>query len=133
MFAKLLALFILIPFLELIVIIQLGRYIGLGYTLAAIVILGIIGALIAKQQGLSVLWKIKGELSQGQLPAQELIDGVLILIGSALLITPGLITDALSFFFLIPATRRIIKLSIRRKLEKMIRSNGPVKFYFRRD
>lgn len=81
MFFKLLAIFILVPFLELIVIIQLGQYIGLGYTIAAIIILGIVGALIAKQQGLSVLWRIKSELAQGQLPAQELIDGLLILVG----------------------------------------------------
>jgi len=128
--SKLLLLFILVPILELFIIVWLGKYIGLGYTLATIVILGLIGALIAKQQGLRTLFRIKDDLARGQLPAQELIDGLLILVGSALLITPGLLTDALAFFFLLPATRELIKLLLRRKLEKMIKT-GQIKLYFR--
>lgn len=130
MLSKLLLLFILVPILELFIIVWLGKYIGLGYTLATIVILGLIGALIAKQQGLRTLFRIKDDLARGQLPAQELIDGLLILVGSALLITPGLLTDALAFFFLLPATRELIKLLLRRKLEKMIKT-GQIKLYFR--
>lgn len=130
MLSRLLLLFILVPFLELIIIIQLGRYIGLLYTIAAIIVLGIAGALIAKQQGLRILFRIKDDLVQGRLPAQELIDGLLILVGSALLITPGLLTDALAFFFLIPTTRKIVKRYIRRKLEKMLQT-GQIKLYFR--
>ena len=130
MLSKLLLLFILVPILELFIIVQLGQYIGLGYTLATIVVLGILGALIAKQQGLRTLFRIKDDLAQGRLPAQELIEGLLILVGAVLLITPGLLTDAVAFFFLIPATRRLIKLLLRRKLEKMIKT-GQIKLYFR--
>lgn len=130
MLSKLLLLFILVPIIELFIIVQLGQYIGLGYTLVIIVVLGLLGALIAKQQGLRTLFRIKDDLAHGRLPAQELIEGLLILVGAVLLITPGLLTDAIAFFFLIPATRRIVKLLLRKKLEKMIKT-GQIKLYFR--
>lgn len=133
MFLKLLMIFILVPFLELIIIIQLGKYIGLAWTILLIVILGLLGAFIAKKQGLSILWRIKDELGQGRLPGQELLDGGLLLLGSALLITPGLLTDALAFFFLLPATRRIMKSFIQYKLENWLASGKAIRFYFRRD
>jgi len=128
--SKLLLLFIVVPLLEMVIIIKVGQYIGLGYTLVSIIVLGILGALIAKQQGLRILFKIKDDLARGQLPAQELLDGLLVLIGSVLLITPGLVTDAVAFFFLLPSTRSLIKLFLRKKLEKMLKT-GQIKLYFK--
>lgn len=130
MLSRLLLLFILVPILELIIIVQLGRYVGLGYTLATVVVLGFLGALIAKQQGLRTLFRIKDDLAHGRLPAQELIEGLLILVGAVLLITPGLLTDAVAFFFLIPATRKLVKIFLRRKLENMLKT-GQIKLYFK--
>lgn len=133
MFSKLLLIFILVPFIELVIILGVGKYIGIGYTILSIVVLSATGVIIAKKQGLNVLQKIKAELDQGRMPGEELLDGLLILVGSVLLITPGLLTDLLAFFFLLPVTRKIFKGFLRRKLESWIKSGKGVQFYFRKE
>ena len=119
---KLLLLFIVVPAVELALLIEIGKRIGSMRTLALIVITGIVGASLAKWQGLNVLKRLREESAQGILPAESLLDGVFILVAGALLITPGVLTDIFGFLCLIPAFRRILKrylwTRIKRSIEK---------------
>ena len=106
---KLLLLFIVVPLVELGLLIKIGQIIDVIPTLALIAITGIVGASLAKWQGLNVLKRLREETAQGVLPAESLLDGVFILVAGALLITPGILTDIFGFLCLIPSFRRILK------------------------
>lgn len=109
MFARLLILFITIPVLELCIFMMLGSRIGIPTTLAIIVITAVLGAWLTKSQGLKALTKYQSALSQGRLPHEEVMDGLLILIAGAVLLTPGFLTDAIGFSLLVPTFRDIVK------------------------
>ena len=109
MFARLLALFVLVPAIELYLLIKLGTLIGAFETFALIVVTGLVGSYLAKSQGLSVWNRLQSKLNSGSVPGQELIDGVIILISGALLITPGVLTDIAGLLGLIPASRALIR------------------------
>jgi UPF0716 protein FxsA len=105
MFIKLLILFIIVPVMELYILIEAGRIIGIGPTISLILLTGIAGAWLARSQGIEILRRIQDETERGQMPAVTLVDGALILVGGLLLLTPGFFTDALGFSFLVPFTR----------------------------
>lgn len=81
--------------------------IGALPTILLIIATAVIGAALLRQQGLSTLARFQNNLSSGSLPAQEMIEGILLAVGGALLMTPGFVTDAMGFFCLIPMTRKI--------------------------
>lgn len=114
MFWKLLLIFIGIPLLELAILVKIGTIIGVWYTILLILVTGFMGAALAKQQGLQVMYRIQEELGKGRLPSNELLDGLCILIGGLLLLTPGILTDVISFVLLIPASRKIIKFALKK-------------------
>lgn len=122
MFARLFLAFTLIPLLELALLIEVGRAVGVGPTLGIVLLTGIGGAALAKSQGLAVLVRIRGELQQGRLPGDSLLEGALIVAGGLLLVTPGLLTDLCGFMMLIPATRRWLRDRLKRYLQKKIRT-----------
>jgi UPF0716 protein FxsA len=127
---KLLLLFILVPIVELIILIQLGGLIGLWPTIGLIVVTGAAGASLARWQGLSVLRQIQLEMTAGKLPAGSLVDGVIILIAAALLVTPGLLTDIFGFLCLVPGFRQIMKRMLKRRLAATL-ATGSGSFFFR--
>lgn len=120
MFVRLLALFVLLPLAELALLIQIGQWIGLGWTLALVVATGFLGAALARRQGLRAWVAIQTELRAGRMPARELVDGLLILIGGIVLLTPGILTDLAGFALLVPATRAAVKRSLRRRFERAV-------------
>jgi len=122
MLLRLLALFVLVPLLEMAILIRLGQLLGFWPTVGLVVATGAAGAMLARSQGLQVLRGIRTEMSVGQLPSARLFDGLLILIGGALLLTPGLLTDLVGFLLLLPASRRRVAASLRRRAEAAIRS-----------
>ena len=122
MFAQLLTLFVVVPFVELYILIELGSRIGVAATLGIVIITGIVGAYLAKYEGLYVLRRIQMELASGSMPADALFDGVLVLIGGVLLLTPGILTDATGFLLLLPASRGLFKMYIKRWVERKIQS-----------
>ena len=107
MFLRLLLLFTVVPLVELFLLVKLGTVIGIGPTVLVVIGTGVLGASLARWQGLGVLRRVSEDLAQGRLPADALIDGLLILIAGAVLLTPGLITDALGFLLLVPQGRAI--------------------------
>ncbi len=122
MFAQLLTLFVVVPFVELYILIELGSRIGVAATLGIVIITGIVGAYLAKYEGLYVLRRIQMELASGSMPADALFDGVLVLIGGVLLLTPGILTDATGFLLLLPGSRGVFKMYIKRWIERKIQS-----------
>ncbi len=119
--ARLLLLFVVLPAVELSLLIELGSRIGTAATLGLIVVTGMVGASLARRQGLAVLGHLQSEVAAGQLPAGSLVDGVLILLAAALLVTPGIVTDAVGFLCLVPAFRSLAKRELLRRLERAVR------------
>jgi UPF0716 protein FxsA len=120
MFIKLLLVFTIIPLIELFVLIEIGSRIGSAPTILLLLVTGIFGALLASRQGLSVLQRARQDLSQGRVPANPLLDGIMVLIGGVLLLTPGFLTDILGFLLLIPLTRQSLKGLLLRILRRMM-------------
>jgi UPF0716 protein FxsA len=132
MFIKLLAVFIVLPLVELALLIQLGRWIGLGWTLALVVVTGFLGAALARRHGLQAWIAIRDELRAGRMPASALADGLLILIGGVVLLTPGLLTDIFGFAMLIPPSRNAFKTRLRRRFEQAVqRGEASITFLLR--
>ncbi len=113
--------FIILPIIELWVLISVGQWIGASYTIGLVLLTGVLGAWLAKREGLQTMQLIRLQLSRGEMPGMALIDGACILFGSAGLLTPGFITDILGFLLLLPYTRNIVKVWLRRLFEKWIR------------
>lgn len=125
MLGYLILLFTLVPIIELALLIQIGQYIGVGYTLGLVIVTGIVGAYLAKLQGLLTLRRIQEDINQGRMPADRLFDGVLILCSGILLVTPGVITDLVGLMGLVPFTRDLFKKWLKQKIKDMI-SRGEV-------
>ena len=106
---KLLLLFIVVPALELALLIKLGSWIGAMPTLLLLVATGLLGAFFARQQGLAALRAAQEQMQRGELPAGPMVDGMLILVAAVLLITPGILTDALGFLLLVGGFRNRVK------------------------
>jgi len=109
MFIKLLCIFVGVPALEIYTLLEFGRLIGIGATVALIILTGISGTYLARTQGLDLLKKIQNEMSQGRVPADELLNGLLVFAGGIVLLTPGFWTDLIGFCLLIPATRNMVR------------------------
>jgi len=125
MLGYLILLFTIVPITELALLIRIGQYIGLGYTVGIVIFTGVTGAYLTKMQGLIILRRIQQDVNQGVMPADKLFDGVLILSSGILLLTPGFITDIIGFMGLIPLTRNLFRRWLKRKIEEMI-SQGRV-------
>lgn len=119
-FFYLLITFTAVPLIELMLLIKLGGIIGLIPTIGLVLFTGIFGAYLVRWQGISVLNTVRLEMNMGRMPASYLVDGVLLLISGALLITPGIITDLLGFSLVLPFSRRIYKKYIIKWLEKKV-------------
>ena len=109
MLPRLLLLFIVVPLVELALLLYLATLIPWWYTLLLVLVTGIVGATLARRQGAKAWARIGEQLAAGRLPGAELVDAVLILIAGVVLITPGVITDAIGLLLLLPPTRRLFR------------------------
>ena len=113
--------FLVVPFVELFVIIQVGQAIGALNTIALLILVSAVGAWLVKREGLSVLRRAQARVDQGGLPGRELVDGVLILFAGALLLTPGFVTDVVGVLLLLPPVRiglrTVVVQALRRRAE----------------
>jgi UPF0716 protein FxsA len=108
----LVVLFVVLPIAELAVIIQVADGLGIPETIALLILVSVAGAWLCKYEGLGVLRRIQASLDRNQLPAKELVDGGLILLAGALLLTPGFITDILGILLLLPPTRAVFRAAV---------------------
>lgn len=124
MFLRLLLLFTIVPVIEIYLLIKAGSLIGGLPTVCILLAISFLGAYLVRSQGFRIIASIRNELSQGRLPAAQMLDGALILIGGILLMTPGFFTDFLGIFFLIPFTRRLIKMWLGLWLQSRLSRGG---------
>jgi UPF0716 protein FxsA len=109
-------LFILVPTLELILLIKLGSIIGALPTVAIVFITAVLGASLLRREGVSTLMKARQRLDSGQVPANELVEGALLVMSGAFLLTPGFITDTVGFACLVPSLRRQMAAAILKRV-----------------
>jgi UPF0716 protein FxsA len=115
--------FIVVPIAELYVLIQIGQAIGVLPTIALLILDSILGAALMRQQGRAAWLRFNRALTEGRVPGREVIDGVLVIFGGALLLTPGFLSDILGLFLLLPPTRAIIRgLLVRRFGARLVAS-----------
>jgi UPF0716 protein FxsA len=124
-------LFVGIPLIELVLLIEIGQRIGTTYTIGIIIVTGVLGATLARQQGLSVIGQLQRETAEGRMPAVPLVDGVLVLIAAIVLLTPGLLTDAVGFALLVPAVRRWLRGKVLQRLQRAV-AEGRAEFVVHR-
>jgi UPF0716 protein FxsA len=120
--SRLALLFVGIPLLELFILVRVGQVVGFWPTMGLVIVTGMAGAALARLEGLRTLWKLQGELAQGRLPGGAIFDGLAILVGGALLLTPGILTDLIGFSFLLPPTRKLLLGRIRKSLEGQLKA-----------
>jgi UPF0716 protein FxsA len=130
MLGKLILLFTVVPIIELYILIQIGNQIGALNTILLVFITGVVGAFLAKSEGSHIIRNIKKDMAGGKMPADELINGLCVLIGGALLLTPGIFTDVFGFVLVIPFTRIFLIKTIKRKIKSMIKE-GAVNIYYK--
>lgn len=108
MFQILLIAFLIVPIVEIYMLFQVGGVIGAGWTILIVIFTAILGAHLLRQQGLSTLTRLQQSMSQGQLPPTMLIEGLLLFLSGAFLLTPGFFTDAVGFLLLVLPVRKAI-------------------------
>lgn len=113
---------IIVPIVEIWGILQVGHWVGAWPTILLIVATGVIGGYLAKRQGLQTLRLVQLQIEQRQMPGEAILDGICILIGGLMLLIPGFFTDAIGFVLLLPWTRGIVKLWLKRWFNHLIRS-----------
>ncbi len=120
LFAVVATLFVAVPILEFTILIEIGRRIGTLYTLMLVFGTGIVGAILAKMEGLRIISKLQDNLRAGIMPTEQLFDGLLVLIAGVLLITPGLLSDLTGILLLFPPARYPFKALIRRTVRQWV-------------
>ena len=127
---KLFLAFTIIPVSEIYILIAIGGQIGILPSIGLVILTGIVGASLARSQGLQTLGRIRDSFQQGVVPGEELLNALLIAIAGIVLLTPGFLTDAAGLFLLIPATRTLCREWLKRRIELVYAQrnmgNGPI-------
>jgi UPF0716 protein FxsA len=115
-----------LPALEIWTLAQVGSRLGWVDTLVVLVLVGVLGAALARNEGLRVVERMRGALAEGRMPEREIVDGLLVLAAGALLVLPGFVSDVLGLLLLFPLTRPLFRGWLARKLRgRMIRRGPP--------
>lgn len=120
------------PLVEVMLLVYLSQQFSLLTTIALVILTGIVGAALARWQGVTALMRVQRRVRRGQVPADELFDGVLILVAGIVLVTPGLITDVMGFALLVPPIRSVVKRLLKAWAKKNIEvrtTAGPQPFW----
>jgi len=115
----LLLLFLVVPIVELAVIVQVGQAIGTLPTIGLLVVMSVVGAWLMKREGLGVLRRAQRQVREGRVPSREVADGFLIVLGGALMLTPGFVSDIVGMALLLPPVRAVIRPALLARLQVM--------------
>jgi UPF0716 protein FxsA len=118
--------FLVMPLVELAVIIQIGGAIGVLNTVGLLLLSSIVGGWLMKREGLGVLRRMQAAVAAGRVPGKELADAALILLGGALMVAPGFLTDVLGMLLLLPPVRAVVRVALRRRLAVRVLGTGNV-------
>lgn len=124
MFRFLVLAFIIVPIIEIYLIVQVGTAIGGWETVGLLVLDSVIGAWLVRREGFSILARVQAALGRGELPTNELIDGLLVLFAGALMLTPGFLTDGLGFALLLPPSRAIVRTVLKARFAGRVSVGG---------
>lgn len=124
MLYRLLLLMTVVPILELWLLFEIAQRTSGWFTFGLVLVTGLVGASLARWQGWRAMQRIQRELSQGQMPGGALLDGLLIFTAGVVLVTPGVITDAIGFLLLIPPTRSLVKRYLTRRFQSHFQVNA---------
>lgn len=127
MFRLLFVLFVIVPIIEIAVIMQVGAAIGAWPTVAVVILTAWLGAKNVRQQGLATLQQVQTKMAYGEMPSDEIVTGLLLLVAGVLLVTPGFVTDVLGLSLLVPQIRAIVIQSVQQQL---VKNSSPVQFGF---
>ena len=120
MMTKLVAVLVGVPLIDLGAILLMSHYTNAWITLSTVVICGVLGAYLVRREGIRTWNSLRQEIARGQMPETPLLDAVLVLVSGVLLMTPGPFTDALGLILLLPPVRQAVRLTVRRRVEKML-------------
>ncbi len=120
MFPVLLLLFICVPIIEIILFIHVGDFLGVWLTVALVLVTAFVGASLVRSQGIQTLMSVQRRMQQGEIPGQQIVEGVMLAIAGVLLLTPGFMTDAFGMLVLLPAPRA----KIAKELMKRVKVNS---------
>lgn len=121
----------IIPLIEIYILFKISEVTSIWTTIVIVIITGFAGAYLTKREGTAIISSIKSEINEGRVPGNQLINGLCVLIGGVLLVTPGLLTDITGFTLVMPITRQFYIKLIRRWLTNMI-NMGSINIFFRR-
>jgi UPF0716 protein FxsA len=125
MFLKLFLAFTLVPFIEIYLLIKIGGQVGAFNTILIVILTGLLGASLARLEGIKTMTKVRESLNRGELPAEEMLDAMLIFAAGVVLLTPGFITDLTGLALLVPKLRYWFKRWLRRKFDEWLKkTNG---------
>ena len=124
MLLKLFLAFTLIPVVEIYILIKVGGHIGAFNTVVLVIATGFAGAYLARLQGMQTMFRVRTSLQQGVMPAEELLDALLIFTAGIVLLTPGFVTDAFGLLLLIPETRAVVKRFLKTRLDAWIQQHS---------
>jgi UPF0716 protein FxsA len=125
MFFKLFLAFTLIPFIEIYLLIKIGAQVGAFNTILIVIVTGLLGASLARLEGIKTMTKVKESLNRGELPAEEMLDAMLIFTAGVVLLTPGFLTDLAGLTLLVPKARYWFKRWLRKKFDEwLVRGSG---------
>jgi UPF0716 protein FxsA len=123
MFFKLFLIFAVVPVIELALLINIGSLIGILNTVIIVILTATVGAYMVRVEGIGVMYRIQRNMQEGIFPGDELINGMMILMAGALLLTPGFFTDVLGFLMVFPVSREFIKKIAKRYIKKKMSSD----------
>ncbi|WP_087026854.1 FxsA family protein [Thaumasiovibrio subtropicus] len=116
MFPILLFLFIFVPIIEIALFVQVGGVLGMWPTIGLVLLTAVVGASLVRSQGLMTLMSVQSRLQQGEMPAQQILEGVMLAVCGVLLLTPGFMTDAMGMIVLLPAPRAALAKSLMKRM-----------------
>ena len=117
--------FVVVPLVELFVLLQVGSAIGVWNTIGLLLVMSILGAWLMKREGLGVVRRVRVAVDAGRVPGAELVDAFLILLGGALMLTPGFVTDIFGMALLFPPVRAVVRRVAARRITLAAASPGP--------
>lgn len=112
--------FLVIPVVELAIIVQVQGVVGLGWTIVALIAISLAGAALVKREGLKAWRRLRDALAEARLPAEEVVDGALLLLAGALLLTPGFLTDTVGLLLLLPPSRAVVNAALRGRVRRSL-------------
>ena len=124
MFLKLFLAFTIVPFVEIYLLIKIGAQVGAFNTILIVILTGLLGASLARLEGIKTMTKVRESLNRGELPAEEMLDAMLIFAAGIVLLTPGFITDLTGLALLVPQVRFWFKRWLRKKFDEWMERGG---------